>query len=123
MARTQWMFNWQWTYADKEWETVDMPGYFPVSVYKDSTGQYTDKECDDDNVVEIPVPENLLWQWWLECLEFDRDPRWNKEPDDGWGEVTRDDLIRWVYHESTCDDTYMLYEWLCYHNYYWKRLD
>ena len=125
MARTQWIFNWHWTYKDKEWDTVDMPGYFPVSVYKDSTGQYTDAECDEDNVVEIPVPEYLLWQWWIECLEFDRSQPESKayEPEDGWDEPTREDLFHWVYHESDCDATYMLYEWLVDHNYCWKRLD
>ena len=109
-------------YRDKEWDNTTMPGYYPVSIYKDSTGEYTDEECDDDNVVEIPVPADLLWQWFVECVEFDREECcWT--PDGGWDDPTHEDLINWVYKESTCDDTYMLYEWLCNHNYFWKRLD
>lgn len=125
MARTSWMHNWHWKYGDKEWYTVIMPEYFPVSIYKDTTDQYTNGECDADNCVEIPVPEDLLWQWWIECLEFDRSQPEAEayKPEDGWDEPTRDDLIKWVYEESTCDDTQNLYCWLMQHNYYWKRLD
>lgn len=125
MKRPPYITNWHWKYADKEWDSVTMYGYFPVSVYKDSTMQYTDAECDEDNCVEIPVPEDLLWQWWCEGLEFDRSQPESKqyEPEDGWDEPTRDDLVRWVYEESTCDDTIDLLEWLEDHGYYWKRLD
>ena len=123
--KNPWIEIWHFTYGKKEWDTVIMPEYFPVSIYKDSTGQYTDEECDEDNCVEIPVPRPLLWKWWLECLEFDRSQPESKayEPKDGWDEPTWDDLSHWIYDESTCDDTYMLYEWLCNHNYFWKRLD
>ncbi len=122
--RRPWIENWRFTYGDKTWDTVIVPGYSPVPIYKDSTMQYTDEECDEDNVVEIPIPDVLLWKWWLECLEFDRSQPEAKayEPDDGWDEPTWDDLKHWIYEESTCDDTIMLYEWLCDHGYYWKRL-
>ena len=122
MSRLPYIWKMHWHYGKKEFDTVTMFGYYPISVYKDTTGQYTDEECDEDNIVEIPVPADLLWQWWLECLEFDRDPRWNDEPEGGWDEPTRDDLNRWVYKEYTCDDTYMLIDWLKEHNYIWKRI-
>lgn len=100
-------------------------GYLCVPIYKDSTMQYTDEECDEDNCVEIPVPEDLLWQWWCECLEFDRSQPESEQwkPEGGWDEPTKDELLRWCNEESTCDDTIDLYEWLCDHGYYWKRLD
>ena len=125
MARPPYIMNWKWTYGDKKWDSVSMYGYFPVSVYKDTTNQYTDEECDEDNSVEIPVPKDLLWQWWCEGLEFDRSRPESKqyEPEDGWDEPTPDDLVRWVHEESTCDDTTDLYYWLTQHGYFWKRLD
>ena len=122
MTRLPWMYTLHWTYAKKEWDQTVMFGFYPISIYKDTTGQYTDVECDDDNVVEIPVPIDLLWQWFVECAEFDREECcWT--PEDGWCDLTRDDLKKWVFEESTCDDTQNLYDWLCNHNYFWKRLD
>ena len=79
MERPPYIMNWKWTYKDKKWDSADMYGYFPVPVYKDTTGQYTDEECDEDNCVEIPVPEDLLWQWWCEGLEFDRSQPGSKQ--------------------------------------------
>lgn len=85
---------------------------YPISIYKDTTGQYTDDECDIDNCVEIPVPEDLLIQWFMDknC--------WNQQAS---AEIL-EDLCKWVYEESTCDDTCDLYHWLCAHGYYWNRL-
>ena len=108
MARPPYITNWNWT--GKKYDSVSMYGYFPVSVYKDTTNQYTDEECDEDNSVEIPVPEDLLWQWWTEGTDEEED-------------LTPEDLRRWVYSESTCDDTTNLYYWLTQHGYFWKRLD
>ena len=103
-------------------EHISMDGFFPISIYKDTTGQYTDEECDRNNCVEIPVPKNLVIQWFHDT--------WNIEAAFGkFGELgyTEDEFLRdvyfWVYEESTCDETNDLYDWLCKHNYYWKRLD
>lgn len=84
----------------------------PICIYKDVTGQYTDDECDEDNCVEIPVPEDLLVQWLMDsnC--------WNPQVS---AEIL-EDLHKWIYEESTCDDTCDLYHWLCHHGYCWKRL-
>lgn len=85
---------------------------YPVSIYKDTTGQYTDYECDIDNCVEIPVPEDLLIQWFMDS------DCWNPK----YSAEILEDLYKWVYEESTCDETCDLYLWLCDHGYYWKRL-
>lgn len=108
--RPPYIMDWHWTYGHKKWNSAVMYGYFPVPIYKDITGQYTDEECDEDNCVEIPVPDDLLWQWWSEE---------NPEGEDS----TPDDLSHWVYSESTCDDTIYLLDWLNAHGYFWKRLD
>lgn len=110
----------------RNWDDIEK--MLPVSVYKDTTGQYTDEEIDDpcdpwSNIVEIPVPQDLLWQWYMECAEFDREQCPDDEPSGGWGDITVEDMLRWVWEESTCDETYALYDWLTAHNYFWKRLD
>ncbi len=112
-----------------DWDVVRMPDYLPVTIYKDTTDQYTEEEITEfirsnlffSEMVEIPVPNDLLKQWWYECLEFDREQ--GDEPEGGWAPVTDDDFLRWVWKESTADDTQNLYDWLCDHNYFWKRLD
>lgn len=78
-----------------------------VPVYADETGQYTDEECDFDNVVEIPVPQDMMLQFFAE--------RGNP--------MTEDKLNVWRWEESTCDDTIGLINWLVAHNYTWKRID
>jgi hypothetical protein len=85
---------------------------YPISIYKDTTGQYTDDECDIDNCVDIPVPEDLLIQWFMD------ENCWNRQVS---AEIL-EDLRKWVYEESTCDETCDLYRWLCGHGYHWKRL-
>ena len=108
-------------------EYVDMPDYLPVTIYADTTGQFTEEEIEQmqnsnwGQMIEIPVPADLLKQWWDDCLEFDRE--YGDEPEDGWGEVTDDDFWRWYKEESTADDCDSLYDWLVDHNYHWKRLD
>lgn len=103
--------NFIWETIYEKTSTAESKVY-PVCIYKDATGQYTDYECDMDNCVEIPVPENLLIQWFTDknC--------WNQQVS---SEIL-EDLHRWVYEESTCDETCDLYNWLCAHGYYWKRL-
>lgn len=111
---------------DRTWSDINK--MLPVSIYKDSTGQYTDEEvydpCDPwSNIMEIPVPQDLLWKWYMECAEFDREQCPEYEPEGGWGEITVEDMLRWVWEESTCDETYGLYDWLIAHNYKWTRLN
>ena len=109
---------------------IDMPDYYPVSIYKDTTGQYTDEEIDNpcelfSNIVEIPVPKDLLLQWFTETWNYDKIDF--NDPDVVWFGLTKDtvkeDLKTFVYEESDCDDTVALYSWLVAHGYQWKRLD
>ena len=128
MART-WMIVTENHAHFGDWDIVRMPDYLPVTIYKDTTDQYTEEEITEfirsnlffSEMVEIPVPNDLLKQWWYECLEFDREQ--GDEPEGGWAPVTDDDFLRWVWKESTADDTINLYDWLCDHGYFWKRLD
>lgn len=105
---------------------VDEFKMLPVTIYKDTTGQFTDEEMDDPNdlmsdMVEILVPADALWKWWLECLEFDREQCPYDEPEGGWPEATKTDMLRWVYEESIADDAYSLYDWLVVHGYSWTK--
>ena len=91
-----------------------LEGYYPVSIYKDTTNQFSDEECDQCNVVEIPVPKDLLFEWFMEdperrdfVAQFD----------------AQNYILMWVFEESTCDDTVNLYGWLMEHGYFWRRLD
>ena len=114
-------------------EYVDMPDYLPVTIYADTTGLFTEQEIEEmetssdlfSEMIEIPVPVDLLKQWWYDGLEFDREQGKleGQKPEDGWGEVTDKDFWRWYEEESTADDTNTLYDWLVDHNYLWRRLD
>jgi len=106
---------------DRYWDDVEK--MLPVGIWKDTTGQYSDEECDEDNMVTIPVPQDLLWQWYMENAEFDREQCADQEPEGGWAEITIEDMLRWLWEEYTLDETDGLYYWLAQHNYYWKRLD
>ena len=112
MART-WMKVTEHHVHFGEWDVVEMPDYYPISIYKDTTRQYIDEECDRDNCVEIPVPKDLIVQWLKDKSS------WNQEV----ANEILEDLEKWIYSESTCDDTEDLYVWLTQHNYFWKRLD
>jgi len=78
-----------------------------VPVYADSTGQYIEEECDFDNCVNIPVPKDMMLQFFEDIGE----------------PMTEDELNVWEWEESTCDDTIYLMDWLEKHNYNWKRLN
>ena len=90
-------------------ETVEMPDYLPVTIYADTTGQYSENEIEEmmerdfwGQMIEIPVPENLFKEWF-----------------DG----TDEEFWKWFNDESTADDTDTIYDWLVAHNYCWKRID
>lgn len=91
---------------DRNWDDIDQ--FLPIGIWKDTTDQYSDEECDDDNYVEIPVPQYLLWQWYKENVKSDG---------------TIEDMLFWLFEEYTCDETAELYYWLTEHNYFWKRID
>lgn len=103
---------------------IDMPGYLPVTIYADTTQQYTEEEIEElqdsswGQMMEIPVPEDLLFQWWIDDLDSN-ELHWDKYK----YESTYKEFKRWFNEESTADDCDTLYGWLKNHNYNWKRLD
>ena len=103
------------------WE--DKENMLCVTIYTDTTGQYTDEEIDRwGNLLDIPVPEDLLWEWYKDCERFDREEScW--VPDGGYTDSTYEDFRKWYEEEYTADDVNSLYSWLVAHGYHWKRLD
>lgn len=104
--------------------------YLEVTIYADTTGQYSESEVEimqrtDNIMIEIPVPADLLKQWWFDCLEFDRAQPESQayKPEDGWPEATDEDFWYWFKEDSVAYDCDSLYDWLVNHNYRWKRLD
>lgn len=61
-----------------------------VCVYADTTGFYTDRECDEDNMVYIDLPTNLVYDYISEQVGFP---------------VRADDFWWWYNNEYTCDCT------------------
>ena len=116
MART-WMIVTEKHSHFGDRDVVRMPDYLPVTIYADTTRQYSEEEIDEmmndtwGQMMEIPVPENLLFQWWCD------------DQYDNIETATREEFEKWFYEESTADDCDTLYSWLCKHNYFWKRLD
>jgi len=107
-------------------ETVEMPDYLPVTIYADTTGQYSEEEIEEmmerdfwGQMIDIPVPEDLLFQWWLDDLDNNR-LHLGKH---AWQTGDYEEFQRWFHEESTADDTETLYHWLVAHNYNWKRLN
>ena len=46
----------------------------PVTVYCDSTGLYSDEECEIENLTEIMLPRTIVEAWYYEHMsEFDTD--------------------------------------------------
>lgn len=109
-----------------DWDTVRMPDYLPVTIFADSTGQYTEEEYCVDNLLEIPVPKDLLYQWWIEQWE-NGNKFYAEFTGDGLLPMDESGFLTWVWEESVADDTELdvdtLYDWLKRHNYFWKRLD
>lgn len=61
-----------------------------ICVYKDSTGRYSDEECNQDNTVDLQFPVRILWAWYNNMMERPC------VPDEFW---------YWLDEQSTADDT------------------
>ena len=112
------------------WIDVKMPGYLPVPVYADKTRQFSEEEIEEmmysqwGQMIEIPVPEDLLFQWWFEEWNYGETLKDPEAIEFGLSmETAKSDFRIWFYEESTADDCDTLYDWLCKHNYFWKRLN
>ena len=107
----------------KYWE--DKENMLCVTIYADTTGQYTDEEIEAfesefwGQMLDIPVPEDLLFCWWMDD-QINNKVHWGTH---AWESADYEEFKRWFHEESTADDTDTLYKWLVAHNYYWKRLD
>lgn len=109
---------------------VKMPGYLPVTIYADTTRQFSEEEIDKmmrsqwGQMMEIPVPEDLLFQWFFEEWNYAETLKKPEAIEFGLSmETAKSDFATWFYQESTADDCDTLYDWLVSHNYCWKRLD
>ena len=96
----------------------------PVTIYADTTDQYTEEEIEEmqgvfGQMIEIEVPEDLLFQWWLEIQSTGG--RWFAG--DTLLPQTKEGFLRWVYEESVADDADTLFDWLVAHGFHWKRSD
>ena len=45
----------------------------PVTVYCDTTGQFSDRECELENLVDIPFPEHIVRAWFYRHVETNLD--------------------------------------------------
>lgn len=82
----------------------------PVCVYADTTGLYTDEECDRDNLCYIDFPERIVFDWFIQkqiewCIDWDLD------------------FDDWLENEYTADDTDGLYQFAEGFGFHGKRLD
>lgn len=75
-----------------------------VIMYADTTGLFTDEQCDIDNLVEIKFPVDILRKWYE---ENDLARQTAYEPCRPIEQVTFDD---WLIEASTADDTIGLYD-------------
>lgn len=80
-----------------------------ICVYKDSTGMFTETECDQDNTVDLQVPATLLFQYYIEEVVEQA--------------ATPDEFWYWLAEESTADDTVTLVDWLHRHDFFPRRDD
>lgn len=109
---------------------VEMPGYLPVTIYADTTHQFSEGEIEEmmngkwGQMIEIPVPEDLLFQWFFETWNYAETLKDPEAVEFGLSmETAKEDFRTWFKEESTADDCDTLYDWLVKHNYCWKRLD
>ncbi len=112
---------------DNYYEWMERNKMVCVTIYASDTDLFTEDEINEmvnsveyyTEMIDIPVPEGLLFQWWLDDLDNNR-LYWGKH---AWQTGDYEEFQRWFREESTADDTETLYHWLVAHNYNWKRID
>lgn len=90
-----------------------------VCVYADSTGMYTEEECDFDNLVGLEFPEWIVREFYKK-YESEFVEETSDELDKPESECTFEDWYNEVY---TADDTIDLFEFSVNHGYLPKRDD
>ena len=76
--------------------------YTTVSIYCDSTGQFSERECEKDNLVDIDFPDHIVHAWY----EIHTD---TEKTYDAWLDT------------FTADETDGLYEFAKQYGFEWKR--
>lgn len=90
-----------------------------VTVWADSTHQYTEMECDRGNMVDIELPRRIVYNYY-KANEAEFVAETADELRISPAECTFDKWIQSVY---TCMDTDGLFDYAVRHGYEWKRPD
>jgi len=88
----------------------------PVCIYCDSTGLYTQEECESDNLTELDFPEWIVRKWFDENIA----PAFPETTETGSQRITFDEWYEDLY---TADDTDGLYDFAYHHGFAAKRPD
>lgn len=89
---------------------MEKENLIPVTVYCDSTGLYTEEECNENNLCDIYFPEDIVYEWFIQN-QINRDIDYDL------------DFWTWYNDEYTADDTDGLYLFAECEGFYGKRLD
>lgn len=90
-----------------------------VDVYADTTGQYTQEECDWDNICTIDIPRLIVYGYYKEHeAEFVAETM--NELSIPRAECTFDN---WYHSVYTCCDTDNLFQYAVVRGYHWNRPD
>lgn len=90
-----------------------------VDVYADTTGQYTETECNVDNICTIELPRRIVYGFYM-AHETHFVSETMVELSIPKAECTFDKWLRGVY---TCEDTDGLFQYAMMNGYHWQRPD
>lgn len=90
-----------------------------MTVWADTTGQYTEEECHFDNLCIIELPRRIVYSYYKEH-EADFVAETMAELSIPKAECTFD---KWVNNVYTCEDTDGLFQYAVVNGYHWQRPD
>lgn len=90
-----------------------------MTVWADTTGQYTEEECNFDNMCIIELPRRIVYSYY-KVHEADFVAETMAELSIPKAECTFD---KWVNNVYTCEDTDGLFQYAVIHGYRWQRPD
>lgn len=90
-----------------------------MTVWADTTGQYTEEECNFDNMCVIELPRRIVYSYYKE-READFVAETMAELSVPKAECTFD---KWVNNVYTCEDTDGLFQYAVMNGYHWQRPD
>lgn len=85
-----------------------------IEIYADSTGQYTDCECNYCNCVEIEIPKSIVKDWFNQEIYGSF---FTILDDEEYQDDTEILFDTWLGYYYTCDDTDGLYQFAVEHGY------